>query len=660
MNDKLFYKYIFQSFRVLVLRQGNLEDLTDELLVRAVTANENFKSLGYTLLPADIARLAVSPDLDTVCDYVYDMCDIIDVKPMYPDFPSQVMNIDEAEYRMHQLTHYFTTYGLMNLFGTRIRKGWLPDVEDTDKTVRDNRLLKSRNLQLISRGGEFDYVLSHVLGRRERMSAHDREAVVFILKNHFAQIDFSRLNVPFKQNLLDIFSISFSVLNGNEFENAMRQVCRHTGDVWKCTDYLLTVHRYHFKTSEKRRIVHLLESYPLNDFAENLILSRRKGNRIIKVLEYLSYNRFSTKPNFAECVRLLRNNDLKSWYSKYEALLVAKNPQLLDFVALRPGEMLRRLRVLLTVFSYEDVLGALLPKADKLSANTILSIMTSLSENDADTNVLSVCEKLLYTKLSHKDTELRNKKVFIDPEDAILSRSFYTGNKRGYLTGFYPTGMALRIPDEAKCVRFFVYWNHSDAADIDLHAFCLNRDKELVHIGWNGNFRYNGTVISGDVTHPNAAEYIDVSLNDTEIDKIFLNITAYYVDDCNRFNEVDTCFAGLMAVSELGTDVKLYNPDNCFFTHDLTKSECHSLRYGWIDPSNRCVMLLGEPGDATMQNIRDYYPSRYSLDYYLRNILLPAQNAVPVNNIADADITVSIGKKENSIDIVEKNFWLDV
>ena len=58
-----YHKLLLDELRFVVYEKGDAS-LTEQLLTKAVTVNENLKSLGYTLTPADIVALAVSPSLD--------------------------------------------------------------------------------------------------------------------------------------------------------------------------------------------------------------------------------------------------------------------------------------------------------------------------------------------------------------------------------------------------------------------------------------------------------------------------------------------------------------------------------------------------------------------------------------------------------------------
>ena len=82
-------------------------------------------------------------------------------------------------------------------------------------------------------------------------------------------------------------------------------------------------------------------------------------------------------------------------------------------------------------------------------------------------------------------------------------------------------------------------------------------NKNDVHVGWNSDFNTHGIVHSGDITHSNAAEYIDLDMKDSQLDSISFVIHSY---TCQTFDKIDTVFTGLMAVSELGQEVDGQSP----------------------------------------------------------------------------------------------------
>ena len=112
-----FHRLLLSELRMAAYEPGNPERGGDVLLCEAVTANENLMSLGYTLRPDDIARLSVSASLRGFFEHMKALVPDVKAEPMYPGFPQQVMEMDEAEFRMHQMLHYFTTYGVEFLTG---------------------------------------------------------------------------------------------------------------------------------------------------------------------------------------------------------------------------------------------------------------------------------------------------------------------------------------------------------------------------------------------------------------------------------------------------------------------------------------------------------------------------------------------------------------
>ncbi len=664
-----FETYLFRAFRCVTIEDPVDSKLTDETLALAVTANENLKSLGYTMTAKDTVALAKSASLTGICDRIAPLVHLVKAAPMYPNFPKQVMDMDEATFRFHQMVHYFSTYGMEELFGVKVRRGWLPDETEAgkaekEKGKKDKTLLQYKTLELVPDSQKYAYCLRRILSRKERMTDEEKLHVRESLLGLEASGDFlsiSSMKIPFKQNLLELFCIAFEQMDADTFRESMRVVCQHTGDVWKCTDYVLTRCDYHFTTSQKKRLVKLLESYPIADFRTNLVLSQRKAQRIIRVLEFLSYNQFSGNAECREAVRALRSGELKSWESQAKFLLKGDKDSALAFIAKRPGQMLRWLAWLLRQGYTEAAISeALLSGAEKLSIQTLNSVLVQFGRPSGKAEaqgVFRVCYELLAAKLRSVTTELKGKKIYLDCGDISLEDSILMGNTKSPLTGYLKSGMAYRIPDGTRHIRFFTYWNDKERVDVDLHAELYRYDTGFAHVGWNGDYNTMGVATSGDITHSDAAEYIDVDLNNPKApDYVTFNIHDYHSNGC-RFNDIQTCFCGLMAVNELGEEVALYQPQNCFYSHDLTGADTRDIAYGFLDVRKRVLVFVGEFNRYLRAN--EYNPTTFGLGAYLR-ILLKAQEAEIVTEKEQADLVLSVERKEGTVNMVEHNYWLDV
>lgn len=660
-----YQRLLFSELRLLVIAKPASE-LTESGLLKAMTVHEELLELGYTLSPENLLRLAKSPSLNGFAQHVHALMGDVKAKPMYPDFPKQVMDMSEAQFRLHQMLHYFSTYDMELLTGQPVAAGWLPEVQDTEKISMDVRLLTAKTIDLLDEPDKYRVPLTAVLSRNERMTDKERklvqEAVLFASAEALLA-----LSVPFKQNLLYLFYTVFqSDRETPELLDILQSFCQHTGDVWKCMDYVLTREHYHFRTSQKKRLVKLLERYPAADFQANLILSNKKGSRTNLMLRYLDYNLYSRSEPHRAAVAAFRSGTLRSWESRAKYLLEQKAEGALDFAADRPGMMLRWLTYLLRLgYLPAELETRLLPAAESLRPQTLVSILTHFGDtgNKWDSKeraaeaeqVYAICEALLKKNLAHKETPLHGKQVFLSLDGYSLPDSVIQTNNKSSEGGYVRSGLAYRIPDHVQRLRFFVYWNDKHRVDIDLHASGHLRNGKPIQIGWNSNYKDQGLVFSGDITHSNAAEYIDIDLQ-AEGKEITCNINIYSGKPC--FREIEECFVGMMAVEKLGETVMLYNPANCFFTHFLTGAY-HSIHYGYIDAVRRILVFEGAENPMDTYAQPKHAENRFSLQRYLE-LLLEAQNAVIVSNRSDADCILVMEKplEETEISLLDNNFFL--
>ena len=937
---KSFRKYLLSELRMAVYQPGDPAELTDELLCEAVTLNENLQTLGYILRPEDLLRLAVSPSLRGFYTGLKALVPDVTAQPMYPGFPQQVMAMSEAEFRLHQMLHYFSTYGLEDLLGTKVQRGWLPDYDGPERTESDTRLLESRVIELVSEQDAAFTALRTLLNRRERLTNPELELVLESATACPVE-QMQGLKVRFKENVDLLFPLLMEKAERETALRTLRTVCQHTGDVLRCAETYIRSRRYHLRTGEKKLLVKLLESYSVWNLRENLMKSLRVREHSLMVLNHLDYNRFSRSPAHREAVRALRNGELPSWHGVGEALLRQRDPGALVHLAERPGYMVRMLNRLLSLGYAEDTIAeALLPRADALSAHLLVRTVRGLSSrktnaeeklkrqkqelareldrrlaaskagkirseyeyrirncsrqyeyalsdlnprliysrslrncglearrmreearrqllenpkeharvevftecwaledeidelydelydvedimedepgvkhgcvlrdadhafdelraqylfspeplnaeasalrariaflsnalererreaerrcaqmwreidakngglysdrikeidrweqeeckrierdfernqaeleentrrltaerdeelaklnaemkealagadqederiraefkkketlledayeaalrmSDYDPATIRILKRLLREHFRRASTPLKGKKVFCKLEQFDLKHSTLETEDRSKDGGYIRSGIAYRIPKNAKTVRFFVYWNDRERVDIDLHAGGITTDGETLHVGWNADFKDSGVVHSGDITHSDAAEYIDIDLS-APVKEIYANVHLYAGRPIFRY--VETCYVGLMAVNKLGQTVKHYDPANCFFTHELTQ-RVSSLHYGYIDVQNRFVRFVGQPNPSSWsgrpENAAD--AELFSLQDYL-DCVFAGQEVHLVKREDQADLVLTMGKslQDNGVSLVDNNFFLE-
>ena len=664
-----FEQLLFSELR-LVPVSFDTAPLTEEAVVRAMTVNEELLALGFTLSPKDIITLAKSADAGNLAERVRAYAGEVKAKPLYPDFPSQVMELDEAVFRFHQMLHYLSTYGTEELTGIRVTRGWLPEMPETEKTEADDTLLAAKTLALIGSSEQYRIPYQKILSKTERMTDKEKLLIAECAKQLPAEFMRS-VTVTFKQNLLLVYHALFAdaAMQPDEKLACLHAVCQHTGDVWKCTDYVLTRAGYHFRTSQKRLTVRLLESYPLHDFRANLILSGKKRERTLLMLQYLDYNIYSRKPDYAAAVADLRAGRLRSWESEVKAMVGRKAPEVLDVYADRPGMMLRHLTYLMrNGYRAEEIFARLMPHAAELKTQTLAGLASFFSRDAAqldearyqETVVLRpMIRYLLQTRLAANQTALKNKKVFLDMPEFDLEQSELRVNNKSSEGGYIRSGLAYKIPEDAKFIRFFIYWNDKERVDIDLHGVALSRSGEEINIGWNAGFKSGELVFSGDITHSDAAEYIDLDLEKAKetLRNVCCNINLY--DGYETFGEIDECFVGAMAVSKTGNEIRHYDPKNCFFTHYLT-GKYRKMNYGYIDIPHRVIVFDGlEDGNLSYYSTAERN-NGFSLREYL-DLLLRSQGAAETAVREEADVILVMGKPsgERELSLIDANFFME-
>ena len=280
MNKQSYLKLLFSEFRFVVADKGQVP-LSNEALTKAMTLNTNIESLGFTFTAKDIVEvISTMENPEEIYEAINSYVSVVKAKPMYPDFPSQVMEMDDAQYRFDQLMHYDSTYGAMlrasllqlamgltmgldteyeigelpseyKVSGElpseyKISKGWLPAVEDTKKTVDDKTLLKAKVLEIIPSEKMYTLPVHRILSKRERMSSSDELIIKYAIDNYRgAMADLIPEKIEFKENILILVNNICIMENDSKKKELLTAVCQHTGDVLRCIEYRLQKTHYH-------------------------------------------------------------------------------------------------------------------------------------------------------------------------------------------------------------------------------------------------------------------------------------------------------------------------------------------------------------------------------------------------------------------------------
>ena len=416
-------------------------------------------------------------------------------KPMYPNFPAQVMNMSEVRLYFNALVHYWSGG---KLFPASEVKERLP-------------LLGNVTLQRIDLGtaAEFTTLFGQIAGSNTSLSEQDKDDLRWFVEAYGNEIrPLMPEAIPQKENLA--FVALLLIRHAAEAAEILNPFFKTATDVLRLAvalsdgDVSLAVSTKFrtFSRKERRLLLGLLERLP--GATEDML--RWKG-RWIRLGEKLHPGEFTKRfPNTAASFQTLRDDlPFATFNSGIEKALAEKNiGKAVARLSARPGDFARRLDHLLrtdhtsqdtvvTVFAAvadtvstpvllqvrqhfavrndRSGLRVFFPKGNLAKAHGIPNDLPSLPE-DVCERVSAVCTAALTTRFG---ALAPLGKVFIDESLRNYPAPFAMRSGSKALRPLV-RGSKLPLPTDATVLRFFVWWkNGTDTTDIDLSAGMVAR-----------------------------------------------------------------------------------------------------------------------------------------------------------------------------------------
>lgn len=776
----------FEAFGILYYplfaRRADLEgvELDDADMAWAMTANANLEGTGYTLSQTSILALAAYhhhmaglaattgflPVTESLGELgVNPLADIqrfapdVTASPMYPDFPSQVMEMDEATFRYHQSMHYTSTYGVELVAGlcgldVTVTKGWMPDVESTPKTEDDEVLVAPKVLHLILTVEDLRSVVEARLARATRMHPAEIASALLVftdLGDEEGEVSFPK--VAFHENMMELIRVAAET-DSVTLTRVAGGLAQHPGDLLKATLYVLQARgKGHLATRQKKGLCNAFERFETMAIAHNIADAGKKERR---APQFLSIERFGG-PHLARACELVWSGEVVSWGSQLErlwkAVEEAKAPEpievkdelkdevdvalfshktslpqrmldsfrhlmdrnedegeeaapevvatpeaevalqaetieepkeledawraLLSHYGARPGILFRSLtRLTKRGCPAEPLREEILKHAASYSIPTLVRLLTIMSEpspryrmvrggyatwkiglqdaEEPNEMLCSLLRELIAMRLAELDTPLKGKRVHLETAGVSLSGSILMPNDTGNTgTAWPPVGIAYELPDD-QYVRFFTFWNNPKwRVDVDLHFIGIDISGDSISIGWNSSFKTKSMATSGDVTTSNhSVEYLDVHMGRARKEGVLFVVQIQHIFSGSRkWEDIETCYSGALAVGRVRKKVKLYNAQNLLFRDDLTGSGT-KIAYAVVNFPNNYVRILrganlpvGDVGFA----LGDYLAA-----------LFEAQGVTPVATPEEADVRVCVGRSDDPtvVSLFDEGFYL--
>ena len=587
------------------------------------TMLKNIEPLGFAFSQRLIGNLATVSKQDLVNIYTTILPILkkmkgahVAHKPMYVNFPTDVMEGNQVELYLNAMIHYLSVALGENILPEAEKEARSPLIGNYKLTVID---LADLN--------EYPKLINSLMTASIAISDKQKTYLKDFYNDNKAT--FKVPEIKNKENAAFVAGLLYSDKNATALKSLMRT---HTdilrfltalsdGDVSLAENTKFK----NMKRAERRVILELLNG--MKDLPENMVKHRNKWLRVGEILHPGDFSsRF--KKIYRAFKDLRQEANIETFHSKVEALLEAGQfEKAAALLSERPTEMARRLDHLVRSATKVNPILTLFKKAALSVPTNVLLNIRSHFQGRSDTrnsriffpkgNVSkvqvvfkplplideSICVKIIDTVESVLvDRFAKEKKwgnVYIDESLRNVNVPFAL---RSASTAFKTVarGSRIAVPGDKKVIRLFTWWKNGikgkpknkpesdygwgggDRIDIDLSTQFLDDNFEPSgHVSWT-NLRYGGrgqngdeeiSAHSGDITNApeGAAEFIDINIAkalEAGNRYVVVNINCY---TGQSFCDMNECFAGVMLRDNLKSG-EIFDAKTVTHKFDLTSA----------------------------------------------------------------------------------------
>lgn len=579
--------YLRRANKLIVNEQSGPDQLSKSFLA---TAMKNIETLGFTLSHEllKVMRTLPKDHFEVLYNQLITNLKVmvgahVKYKPMYPDFPVQVMDADEAELYLNAIYHYCTCD--------------LPAHPSAERPpLQDKVKLKVINLGSVA---EFHTMIRQLIEAKVSISQTDKEDIDAVIEwvNPDDLDDILPSEIPFKENVG--FVVASLLKHDKANLNRVGSYFKTATDVlrlavaWSDGDVSLAeaIRFRKFKRSERRLLLGLLEQ--CHPITEDMLRFKDRWIRLGEILHPSEY-----KHRFKRCEEafdILRNNKPFATYNGSVELAFQYDQvwTLIDLLMKRPGEYARRLDQLLRSTEHtEYVVLAFGEVADQVSTPVLLQVKNHFTRRQKSSkpedlrvffpkgnvakafaipntlpeiqeaacqDIVQLCEQVLIKRFSELPPL---GKVYMDEH---LKDYHVPFSQRSASKALHTIVRGSRVPmAEGDTIRFFNWWRegdvdgeHTGRVDIDLSAVMYDQDwKYVEHISYtNLRSSHYQAVHSGDIVSApqGACEFIDL-----HIPSIIRHGGRYIVTSLHSFTDqpycnLPECFVGWMMRKKPGS-----------------------------------------------------------------------------------------------------------
>ena len=563
----------------------------------ALTLQANIEPLGFSFSKEVLVSLShLSEDkLTQVWSHLVPQAELAtgsnrSFKPMYPNFPAQVINASEEELMLNALVHYAGSWLGLRVLPRYEEKARLPLLDKVEPkliqvaTMQDIEKLFFNLISANSSLSESDKANTTVLFNylNERGTAQG-----LIEKANIAQKE----NLAFVGNLILNSTLDFNTLIAHQFTTPT-DVLRLTSAMFEGDVSLAKPTKMGKMSRPMRRALmatlenQLMSTNDKSQLIENFFTYKEMWVRVGHALHPGEHAK--KFPLVASVFQDLRdNNKPVTFNSQAEVLMLSKQPvDAAKFLASRPGVFARNLNRLL-VMSDEVQSKAVLKSFSNCSYSIATPVLLQLHSHflhqhektvrtfmpkgglsklfvvDNEAGAISVESAKAVTTACEVALKERFKsfpelgKVYVDPALKLQNTPFAQRSASKALASV-ARGSRFAVEEDKDTIRLFLWWNEngknkegkdytSGRVDIDLSCVLMDKDYKQIDVCSYYNLRSEGMTHSGDFTSApqGACEFIDIDLKklDSNIRYVVMTISSYTQQ---KYCDLPECFAGWM------------------------------------------------------------------------------------------------------------------
>ena len=628
-------KILLRRKNLLIVEPINADyEQTKNEQALVVTMMKNVQSLGFTF-SKELFEALSHMNRDELKVFYSDLIPAlkelvgadVEYNPMYPNFPTQVAEMDGIELFINAIVHYWS-------FGTL-----MPEYEKDERLP----LIDVNKMALLSTGNHEDLmeIFKNLVASKTSLSAQDKEDVTTIIKDCADYANYLPDEIPLKENVALIGKLIIEEAPVKS-ASAISKYFRTATDVLRLVTALSdgdislaskTKYR-NLKRRERRMILDLLAN--CGNITEDLFRYQYEWIRVAEILHPFEYN-YPRYKNVNKAFDTLRNDKKPLMFGgKVQAAILRKDMKAAaDLLKSRPGEFARQLdKVLRDSDNPAYILECFKSVAVEISAPVLLQVRQHFIGRMAETpnpvrvffpkgnlakamsiknelpaidkticqNVAKACRDALIEQ--YKSNESLGK-VYVDEEFKnylvpFSQRSASSTNKS------VVRGSQLPIKSDATAVRAFIWWTNTskgngwDAGrvDIDLSAAIYDSDWNYVeHVSYtrlrSGKMKafHSGDITNGgSLNGKGVAEFIDVDIDAVAENGRYIVYQVYNYTG-QHYSSLENCRFGWMEREDVQSG-EIFEPTTVNMVMDVNAEgvtaipvifDCVERKFIWCD-----------------------------------------------------------------------------